>query len=100
MNRLNGVILLILILAVYIALLSLVVNKFAGKKKHRWIYSGYMTAFLLPFLVISIFISIIGPIVGAGIGVAAVGLFFALATGVTGFVYLFIGYTSKDLHDE
>lgn len=90
---------MVLILALYIVLLSFTVSRFAGKKRHRWIHSGYVTAFLLPFLVFFIFIGIIGPIVGAGIGVAAIGLFFAIATLVNGFVFLYIGYTSKNLKD-
>ena len=89
---------MILILAVYIVLLSFAVNKFAGHKRHRWIYAGYFTAFLLPFLVYFIFLGIIAPIVQAGIGVSFFGFIFAGATLITGFVFLYMGYASKTLH--
>lgn len=91
---------MILVLAAYIVLLSVAVKSFSGNKRHRWIYSGYLTTFLLPFLVFVIFLRIIAPLAGAGIGVAAIGLLFAIATAVTGFIYLFIGYTSKNLRGE
>ncbi|MGH2317660.1 hypothetical protein ACRC6Q_07805 [Planococcus sp. SE5232] len=91
---------MILILASYIALLSFSVSKFAGNKRHRWIHSGYITAFLLPFLVYAIFLGIIAPIVKAGIGVSFFGFLFAVATLITGFVFLYIGYASKKLREE
>lgn len=91
---------MILILAMYIALLGMAVNKFAGSKRHRWIHSGYITAFLLPFLVYALFLGIIAPIVQAGIGVSFFGFIFAIATLITGFVFLSIGYTSKKLREE
>ena len=89
-----------LILALYIAILSFLVTKFAGKRKHRWIHSGYITAFLLPFLVLLIFIKIIGPVTGSGIGGAFTGFVFAGATLITGFVFLYIGYTSKNSNEN
>ncbi|WP_298827898.1 hypothetical protein [uncultured Planococcus sp.] len=91
---------MILILALYIALLSFSVSKFAGTKRHRWIHSGYITAFLLPFLVYAIFLKIVAPIVNAGIGVSFFGFIFAIATSFTGFVFLYIGYASKKLREE
>ena len=91
---------MILILASYIALLSFSVSKFAGNKRRRWIHSGYITAFLLPVLVYAIFLENIAPIVKAGIGVSFFGLLFAIATLVTGFVFLYIGYASKNLREE
>ncbi|WP_223632668.1 hypothetical protein [Planococcus sp. 4-30] len=91
---------MILILASYIALLSFSVSKFVGNKHHRWIHSGYITAFLLPFLVYAIFLGIIAPIVKAGIGVSFFGFLFAIATSFTGFVFLYIGYASKKLREE
>ncbi|MBT2569547.1 hypothetical protein [Planococcus sp. ISL-110] len=91
---------MILVLAMYISLLSFAVSKFAGKKRHRWIHSGYMTVFLLPFLVYAIFLGIIAPIVQAGIGVSFFGIIFAIATLVTGFVFLYVGYTSKNIRED
>lgn len=91
---------MILILASYIALLSFSVSKFAGSKRHRWIHSGYITTFLLPVLVYAIFLEIIAPIVKAGIGVSFFGLLFAVATLITGVVFLYIGYASKKLREE
>lgn len=88
---------MILVLAAYIALLSVAVKMFAGNQRHRWIHSGYFTAFLLPFLVMAIFLGIIGPIVGSGIGASAMGMAFAVLTLITGFVFLYIGYTSKNV---
>ncbi|MBT2583291.1 hypothetical protein [Planococcus sp. ISL-109] len=84
---------MILILAAYIALLSVAVKMFSGDKRHRWNQSGYFTAFLLPFLIYVVFLNIIGPMVGSGIGVAFIGLIFGIAT-------LIIGYTSKAVHDS
>lgn len=91
---------MILILAIYIALLSFSVSKFAGNKRHRWIHSGYMTAFLLPFLVYAIFMGVIAPIVQAGIGVSFFGFIFAVATLVNGLAFLYIGYASKKRREE
>lgn len=86
---------MILVLAAYIVLLSFTVSKIAKNQRKRWILSGFITAFLLPFLVYMIFLKIIAPLVNEGIGVAFVGMLFAGATLITGFIFLFIGYTSK-----
>ncbi|TWT07704.1 hypothetical protein FQV26_07805 [Planococcus sp. CPCC 101016] len=91
---------MILILAVYIALLSFAVKSFAGQKRHRWINAGYFTAFLLPFLIYFVFMGIIAPIVQAGIGVSFFGFVFAGATLITGFVFLYIGYSSQTVEDD
>ena len=91
---------MILVLVLYIALLYSAVCKFAGSKRHRWIHSGYITAFLLPFLVYALFLGIIAPIVQAGIGVSFFGFIFAIATLITGFVFLYIGYTSNKIREE
>lgn len=91
---------MIFALAAYIAVLSVAVKMFARDKRHRWIHSGYFTAFLLPFLIYAIFMNIIGPMVGSGIGAAFASVIFGLATLITGFVFLHIGYTSKDVYDD
>ena len=91
---------MIFVLAAYITMLSVAVKMFARDKRHRWIHSGYFTAFLLPFLIYAIFMNIIGPMVGSGIGVAFVGLIFGVATVITGLVFLYIAYTSKAVHDD
>ena len=90
----------ILIFVIYIVLLSFAVNKFAGKKRHRWIHSGYITAFLLPVLALFVALRIVGAITGDGIAGGVAGFGYAIATSITGFVFLFIGYTSKALRDE
>ena len=90
----------ILIFVVYIALLSVAVNKFAGKKRHRWIHSGYITAFLLPVLALFLALRIVGALTGDGIAGGVAGFGYAIATSITGFVILYIGYTSKALQDD
>lgn len=87
-----------LILAAYIALLSLAVRKFAGKNREKWINAGFLTAFVLPLVVFFLFARILGALTGAGMGSAAAGLLFGAATCITGFVFLYIGYTAKPGH--
>lgn len=87
----------LLILAVYIALLSFTVKLFAGNKSHRWIHAGYLTAFLLPIPVWFLFMNIAGSVTGEGIGASIGGFAHAAATVITGFVFLYIGYTSKNV---
>lgn len=87
-----------LILAAYIALLSFTVRKLAGKNRERWINAGFLSAFVLPLVIGFLILNVLGSITGAGMGAAAAGLLFGLATSITGFVFLFIGYTSKPAH--
>ncbi|WP_271852564.1 hypothetical protein [Planococcus maritimus] len=87
-----------LILAAYIALLSFAVHKFAGKNREKWINAGFLTTFVLPLVVFFFFARIIGSLTGAGMGSAAAGLLFGAATCITGFVFLYIGYTAKPGH--
>lgn len=90
----------ILIFIIYITLLSFSVNRFAGNKRHRWIHSGYITAFLLPILVFIFAGRIVGMITGDGIAGAVAGFGYAIATLVTGFIFLYIGYTSKNVRGD
>lgn len=90
----------ILIFVVYIVLLSFSVNKFAGNKRHRWIHSGYITAFLLPILAFLFASRIVGIITGDGIAGGVAGFGYAIATLITGFIFLYIGYKSKNVRDD
>ncbi|GKW45963.1 hypothetical protein [Planococcus sp. NCCP-2050] len=85
----------LLVLAVYIALLSFAAKLFAGNKSHRWIHAGYLTAFLLPIPVWFLFMNIAASVTGGGISASIGGFVHAAATVITGFVFLYIGYTSK-----
>ncbi|ALS74110.1 hypothetical protein AUC31_02050 [Planococcus rifietoensis] len=89
---------MILILAAYIALLSFAVHKFAGKNREKWINAGFLTAFVLPLVVFFLLLNILGILTGAGMGSAAAGLLFGAATCITGFVFLYIGYTANPGH--
>ena len=91
---------MILILATYIALLSFTVHKIAGNDKERWINAGYLTAFVLPLVIHFLILNIVGAITGAGMGASATGLLFAVATSITGFVFLYIGYVSKSARNH
>ncbi|MFP3357506.1 hypothetical protein R0K17_09040 [Planococcus sp. SIMBA_143] len=86
---------MILILAAYIAILSFAVHKFSGKNREKWINAGFLTAFVLPLVVFFLLLNILGTLTGAGMGSAAAGLLFGAATCITGFVFLYIGYTMK-----
>ncbi|ANU11041.1 hypothetical protein A1A1_07564 [Planococcus antarcticus DSM 14505] len=89
----------ILIFVSYIALLSYSVNKFAGNQRHRWIHSGYITAFLLPILVFFLATRTVGTLTGDGIAGGVAGLGYAVATLICGFIFLYVGYTSKNVRD-
>ncbi|ANU09513.1 hypothetical protein A1A1_12037 [Planococcus antarcticus DSM 14505] len=91
---------MILILGAYIALLSFSVYKIAGNDKERWINAGYLTAFVIPLVIHFLILNIVGAITGAGIGASATGLLFAVATSITGFVFLYIGYVNKTVRDR
>lgn len=86
---------MILILAAYIVMLSFAVRKFAGKNREKWINAGFLTAFVLPLVVFFLLFNILSTLSGAGMGSAATGLFFGAATCITGFVFLYIGYTAR-----
>lgn len=90
----------ILLFVIYIVLLSVSVTKFAGNKRHRWIYSAYIKAFLLPVIVLFVVLRIVGAITGDGIAGGVAGFGYAIATIITGFVFLYIGYTSKNVRAE
>lgn len=90
----------ILIFVGYIALLGFAVTKFAGDNRQRWIYTGYTTAFLLPILVFFLTTRIVGTITGDGIAGGAAGLGYAFATLITGFIFLYIGYVSKNVQER
>lgn len=85
----------LLVLAVYIALLSFAVKLFAGNKRHRWIHAGYLTAFLLPIPITFLFMNLAGSLAEGGIGASVGGFVHGIATSILGFVFLYIGFTSK-----
>ena len=90
----------ILIFVSYVILLCYGVSKFAGNKRHRWINVGYITAFLLPGIVLFLANRIVGALTGDGIAGGVAGFGYAIVTCVIGFIFLFIGYTSKNVHSE
>lgn len=90
----------ILIFVTYVILLCFCVSKIAGNKRHRWINAGYITAFLLPVIVLFLAIRIVGALTGDGIAGGVAGFGYAIVTCVIGFIFLFIGYTSKNVHSD
>lgn len=90
----------ILIFVSYVILLCFGVSKFAENKRHRWIHAGYATTFLLPFIVLFLAIRIVGALTGDGIAGGAAGFGYAIVTFVIGFIFLFIGYTSKKVQSD
>ncbi|RAZ81279.1 hypothetical protein DP120_03050 [Planococcus halotolerans] len=89
-----------LIFISYIILLCYGVSKFAGNKRHRWINAGYVTTFLLPVIVLFLTIRIVGALTGDGIAGGVAGFGYAIVTCVIGFIFLFIGYTSKNVRSD